>query len=376
MKARGLGRVFKRGGALWIQYSYRGKKYRESVAHALKKPVRETMPTDATRLLKQRLSEGRPVGREAERVSFDNVLTMVLDDYAARHRKSEPPLARLREFFKRQERDPALEIITPRAVKRYIKWRLVAKASDATIRNEVSVLARGLTLLYEDLELPRRARLPMPGPPRNARAGFFTDAEMARLLPFLPEYMRAFVEAAYITGWRRGEIRSLTWSRVDNERGVIRLEPGTTKNDEGREFPFAAHPRLAALLAEQRERTSALEKASGRICPWVFHRNGHPVAWYYQSWHTACEKAEVPGRLVHDLRRSAVRNLVRAGVSERVAMTLTGHKTRSVFDRYHIVPGTDQFEAVRKLAALHDTPAPTEPAKVIALGDARRERRD
>ena len=194
------------------------------------------------------------------------------------------------------------------------------------------------------------------------------------MLKHLPEYLGGFIEAAYITGWRRGELLSLRWSQVDWETGTIRLERGTTKSGEPRSFPFGAHPGLAALLYEQRERTSAVERATGTVCPWVFHREGRQVrGWYYEAWGTACRKAGVPGRLVHDLRRSAVRNLVRAGVSEQVAMSITGHKTRSVFDRYHIVSSTDQVEAVRKLAALHGVPAP-EPRKVVAIGDALAER--
>ena len=82
----------------------------------------------------------------------------------------------------------------------------------------------------------------------------------------------------------------------------------------------------------------------------------------------------MPGRLLHDLRRSAVRNLVRAGASEQVSMSITGHKTRSVFDRYHIVSSTDQIEAVRKLAALHGAVAPAS-RKVVAIGDRLAERR-
>ncbi|PYM05257.1 MAG: hypothetical protein DMD82_11645 [Candidatus Rokuibacteriota bacterium] len=97
--------------------------------------------------------------------------------------------------------------------------------------------------------------------------------------------------------------------------------------------------------------------------------DGKQVRGYYDAWHTACRKAGLPGKLVHDFRRSAVRNLVRAGLSERVAMTITGHKTRSVFDRYHIVSGADQVEAIRKLAVLHGAAEPA-PRKVIVLGDA------
>jgi hypothetical protein len=161
---------------------------------------------------------------------------------------------------------------------------------------------------------------------------------------------------------------------VDWETGTIRLERGTTKSGEPRSFPFSAHPRLAEILRGLREETSAHQRVNGTLCPWVFHREGRQVrGWYYDGWRTACKKAGVPGRLFHDLRRSAVRNLIRAGVSENVAMSITGHKTRSIFDRYHIVSSQDQTEAVRKLAALQGATV-AEPRKVLNLEEARAER--
>jgi integrase len=81
----------------------------------------------------------------------------------------------------------------------------------------------------------------------------------------------------------------------------------------------------------------------------VFHRNGQPIRSFYDSWRTACTGAGVPGRILHDFRRTAVRNLVRAGVPERVAMTMTGHKTRAVFERYNIVSAGDLDDAARRL---------------------------
>jgi integrase len=362
---RGLGRVFQRGLVWWVQYSFRGEQHRES--------SRSTMRAKAVGLLKRRLAEmgvGRLVGPQAERLTFADLKRMVVEDYQINARKSAPPLGRLEEFFPDHTR--ALDI-TVDVVKGYIQSRLAQGAAAATVKNEVGVLGRAFTLAYRSGHLPHRPYLPTPRV-SNARTGFFTDAEVKVLLTHLPAYLQPFVEAAFITGWRRGELRNLRWAQVDWESGTIRLERGTTKSGEPRSFPFAAHPRLAQLLKERRAETSAFERESGGVCVWVFHRKGHQVSWYYDGWNTACKKAGVPGRLLHDLRRSAVRNLVRAGASEQVAMSITGHKTRSVFDRYHIVSSTDQVEAVRKLAALHGAIAP-EPRKVVAIGEASARRR-
>jgi integrase len=154
----------------------------------------------------------------------------------------------------------------------------------------------------------------------------------------------------YITGCRKSEGLTLKWRQIDFRNGTVLLDPGTTKNDEGRVFPFTQE--LRELLEEQRAATDQLQREKGIVCPWVFHHNGCPIKSYDGAWRSACRKAGVPGHHVHDFRRTTVRRLEQAGVSRSVGMKLTGHKTESVYRRYAIVSKSDLEEAARRLDSL------------------------
>jgi len=165
MKTRGLGRVFKRGNVWWVEYWFRGEQHRES--------SRSTASKKAVSLLRRRQAEmgsGRLVGPDAERLTFQDLARMVVDDYELKGRKSAPPLTRLGEFFPSHTR--ALDI-TSDAVTRYIKHRDSQGAAAATIKNEVAALGRAFTLAYRSGHLPHRPFLPSPRV-NNARTGFFT----------------------------------------------------------------------------------------------------------------------------------------------------------------------------------------------------------
>jgi len=240
--------------------------------------------------------------------------------------------------------------ITYKGVEAYMSRRRSEGAAPSTIRYELVLLGRMFSLAVKAGLLISRPLLPTIKV-ENTRQGFFEDDELARVLEHLPEYARAPIHFAAITGCRIGEIRSLQWCDVDFKEGVIRLAPVTAKNEAERTWPFEMHAGLMTVILGQRESAQAWEQKHGRPLPWVFHRDGGPLGNFGRSWETACRKAGCPGRVVHDLRRTAVRNLVRAGVTEGVAMQLTGHKTRFVFDRYDIRSDVDLGTAIKKLAA-------------------------
>lgn len=188
----------------------------------------------------------------------------------------------------------------------------------------------------------------------NVRTGFFEPEQLAAVLRHLPAPVQPLIRFAAITGWRVGEVLPLEWRQVDLAAAEVRLDPGTTKNREGRVFPLTAD--LRALLLAQKAEHERL-KSERRIVPLVFHREAERIVSFLRAWHSACRKAGCPGRIPHDRRRTAVRNLVRAGIPERVAMKMTGHKPRSVFERYNIVSDGDLRDAARRL----DDAAPVQP---------------
>ena len=355
---RGLGTVYLRGRVWWVVYHVRGRRLYES--------SRSEDRTVAVALLKRRLGEvglGRPVGPDVQRTTFEDLATMLTDDYAANGRRSgarmETSLTHLRAAF---GLDRAGDITTDRMT-RYVRARLDAVAAPASIRNELAALKRAFRLAHRAGRVAAVPAFPSLAVD-NVRSGFFEPEDLAALLRELPVPLRPVVRFAALTGWRKGEILGLTWAAVDFTAGTVRLEPGTTMNRQGRVFPFTALPALADLLREQRETTYAVQRARGEIIPWVFHRGGVPIRDFYVAWRSAVDRAaheergvvlvlvrpQLVGRILHDLRRTAVRNLERAGVSRSVAMSLTGHKTEAVYRRYAIVDSAAQREGVAKLA--------------------------
>ncbi len=347
MKRRGMGMVFQRGLVWWVQYYWRGKRYRETSG--------STARMDAVRLLRKRLSEmgaGQLNGPDMEKTTFEDLALIIEQEYRANARKSlgrmRTGLHPLRLFFGTF----LAHDITFDRLNSYIASRLAGDIAPASIRYELSILRRSFRLAQ------RAGKAICPPFPtlsvHNTRTGFFERDDFEAVRSHLPSEVKPVVTFAYLTGWRtRSEILPLTWRQVDFVAGTVRLEPGTTKNDEARILPFSVLPELADMLREEWNKTMSIQVETGSIIPWVFHRHGKPIKDFYGAWKVACMKAGVPQRIPHDFRRTAVRNLERAGVPRSVAMKITGHKTEAVYRRYAIVSEADLSEGLKKLAKLH-----------------------
>jgi len=219
--------------------------------------------------------------------------------------------------------------ITGDRIASYVVHRQDEKAAAATINRELAALKRAFRLGEKVGKVIQRPEVSMLRED-NRRKGFFEAEEYRAVLEHLPEELKPVIQTAYITGWRiASEILTRQKHHVNLDAGWLRLEPGETKNGEGRNFPLT--PELRETLAQQIESTRALEQATGRIIPWLFHRDGNPIRDFRGSWEASCKAAGVPGRIPHDFRRTAVRNLERAGVPRSAAMSMVGHRTESTY---------------------------------------------
>jgi integrase len=345
--------IYKQPGSdnLYISYS-------DATGKVVRATTGQTSLPEARRLRKKAIADveaGKPIAPKQRKVTVGDLFAMILADYAAEGQVERPlktSIQRLHNEF--GDHEAALSLTADR-IRGYAARRLKEGNAKSTVRGDLSVLKRAFAIA---VELGRLGTAPVIKPPtvgkENARSGFLTRAEFERLRDALPSDLRDPVEFLFWSGWRVSEMRTLEWKDVQSD-GTIWLDPQKSKNNEGRELP------LNESLREIIERAKA--KRPSLQSRFVFLRaDGSPIGLFRKSWATACRKAGLGSIIVHDLRRTAIRNLVRSGVSETVAMSLSGHKTRAIFDRYNITSSDDRKNAMR---ALHDhlgsesTAAPT-----------------
>jgi integrase len=346
----------------WISYrGLDGRRYAESAGTSKK--------TEAEAALRAKvgdLDRGTPVTPDVGKLTVREAIDAVLADYRNTGKKSideaKRRLERVARFFGPMTR---MAGITPTHLQKFVTWRQevgivpisgprkgqrVKDVSGADINRDLRLLGRAFNLAIEQERLLRGPKFPTLGE-SQPRSGFFEADQLASVLRQLPAHLQPVVTFGALTGWRKSEVAALEWRNITADE--IRIDD--SKNGEGRVFPMTNDLRR---IIEARKVERDRVQAKGEITPLVFFRvlkNGKvkPVGDYKKSWRTARTAAGLPGKLVHDLRRTAVRGFSGAGLPDQVSMALTGHKTRSVFDRYRIVSASDR-DIVRRLL---DTPA-------------------
>ncbi len=355
----GAGSVYRRGETWWIRYHHRGVLHRESA----KSPVK----ADATALLTKRLGaigKGQHVSpRDEGKVTLADLFVMLHDDYKVNGRRTarylDGRLRPLRDYFGNAER--AVDLTADRIVS-YSRARLDSGSAPASVNRELAALRRALRLAVKHGRLSHAPSVTLLAE-HNVREGFVEPATFAAIVAALPSPLDDVARFLYASGWRKREATGLEWADVDRAAGVIRLRGARSKNGRARTLPLVGD---VAAIVERRGTARQYQDLGGEtgISRYVFHRQGRPVVDFRKRWAKACiavglfrvvtetdgTECKVPALLVHDLRRSAIRNYVRAGVRETVAMSLSGHTTRSTFDRYNITSEQDQRDALERVA--------------------------
>jgi len=357
-RERGTGSVFTNGSnILWIKYYWRGIAKREST-HSTDRKVAE-------RLLRRRLAEVETrTFTPSTNVRIDELYADMVAEYKREGRKSLKHLEmrwrkHLQPFFTRLRADN----LNTDLVQRYGIKREKDGASGPTINRELAILKHACNLARENGKL-RAVPVIHMYKESTARTGFLEDAQYMKLAAECNKeglWLRALLTTAYSFAFRKGELLSMRVRQVDLASREIQLEAGTTKNDEARIAPMTdeVFHLLTALCVGKKPDD------------FLFSRpNGKPVRTFRRIWKTVCGRAGVPKLLFHDLRRSGVRNLRKLGVPESVAMKISGHKTRSIFERYNIVDKNDLVDATRKLNEKQKSNAPALPNLAVLLGQS------
>ena len=334
------GCIYKRGNIWWVKFYQRGKAIYES--------TKSTERRDAEKLLLQREIEAdqdKLPNFKAERTKWDDLAEDYLREYRIEGfrslRRAKQHVENLKPYFGGFKAHD----ITTTVINKFIDRQKEAGLSNATINRQLSALRRMFNLGAKQTP-PKVLRIPHIKmlPEDNVREGFFEHDEFVALRGALPEHLRPVVTLAYYTGMRKAEILGLKWDQVDLREGIIRLSQRDTKTRQARSVPMNDEV-WGFLVARKRDRD-----LKSPDMPFVFYTpEGEPIESFRKVWITACKKAGLEGKLFHDFRRTGVRNMVRSGVPEVVAMAISGHRTRSVFDRYNIVSEADLKLAARRV---------------------------
>ena len=360
--SRGQGSLIRyKDSSRWVScYYHDGVEHRESTETSDLKKARAWHKSKLDEIAAGRQGLVKVSLPAAKRITVAQLLDDLKTDITLRELKSayklQSHMRQIREHFGTMR----AVAVTGAVVDTYIDKLRTAGKAPATINRYTQVLGAAFTLAVERKKLteaPQTRKLPE----RNVRRVFYEAPEVEAVLAAAPEHLKDLLRFFALCGWRKSEGIGMKWDMVDLAAGTITLPD--SKNGKGRVLAISGD--LVELM-KRREVARLFETPDGdlRVSDYVFHKAARPIGDFKKSWHATLKRAgltfeekqpdgttrTVYTRTIHDFRRTAVRNLIRAGVRETVAMSVSGHKTRSMLDRYNIVAIDDVKEAIEKVS--------------------------
>lgn len=302
--------------SLYIRY------YNPAKGYTTKEHIKSGLENDAGKLLRTRLKQnddGEKIVTTSNRTRMKELFDAVVVDYKNEEQRSLDKVERMLKKYLRPAFDLRRASTINRAdLERYKSERRI-KAKKSTVNRELSVLIRGFNLGVRLKLIPKSSIPDLTGlrmdESDNVREGFFEQSDFLKHYAYLPDYLKPISEMGYTFGQRKQELLSMLWKQVNRVDCVITLGARQTKNKKIRTIHYGKNPEIKDLIDRQWKLKLEIEHSHPRvkITHVFFHADGRPVKDFRGAWDTACEKSKID-RTFHDLRRTAVRNMVRAGI--------------------------------------------------------------
>ena len=337
-----------KGSPFWYAqvYDANGRQYK--VSTKCRAECRTKMETKASREIAEQFLEQLRLQKTSGTLKqtfserdyrYEDMRGLLLADYRRSHNRSLlktadgtetiSGLKHLDAFFKGYRASG----ITIEELNNFVEKRLEDGANERTVNRNLALLRRMMNLAKQHDKITRVPHFPMFSELGNEREGFVSLWQFEQIRAYLPSHLHRIATFMNDTGIRLGEAKKIKWERVDlgrGKHGAIVLPRQHTKNKRPRIVPLS--PEVSAWLRNMPRKDPVFDATNLR-----------------KEWKKAATAAGLGNILVHDLRRSGVRNLRLAGNSEKIVMEISGHRTRAVFDRYNIVDDVDQLTAMDKL---------------------------
>lgn len=336
---RGNGRIYLRGQIWWAAYYLRGKEYRESTGESDEKKAGNFLKHRLREVGADQLGARKFVPPKSQRLTVGDLLEGLRKDFELRGKldvSSRGKVARAKTDFGYHR----AVSLTAQDVDKYIEQRLESGDRPATVNRITQLLGQAYKLAIRRGELNAMPHIRHLSETGNARQGFLTTEQIETVIAHLSEDLRDFTAWCAATGMRKGEAAGLTWSMVHGDE--LHIPANITKNRRPRVLPLVGQ--LADIVSRRQAARPVEVHGTTVMAERIFHREGQPVRDFRKAWRNACEQAGVRA-IFHDLRRSAVRRMVRAGISPQIAKRWSGHSSDSMFQRYAILTTDDMREA-------------------------------